>query len=84
MDDLVEHGWIPLRSMAVLLGHRELRGIYQRQRGKKAIPIIQVGGIKRVYGDVVLQTLRDVPSHKKRDADMILDLYRTIKRKQDH
>ncbi len=69
--------------MAVLLGYREVRGIYQRQRGKNAIPIIQVGGTKRVYEDVALQTLKNVPSEKKRDADMILDLYHTAKKRQE-
>ncbi len=83
LDKLVEHGWIPLRSMAVLLGYREVRGIYQRQKGKNAIPIIQVGGTKRVYEDVVIQTLKSVPSHKERDVIPILDLYRTTKRRQE-
>lgn len=67
--------------MAVLLGYREVRGIYQRQRGKNAISVIQVGGVKRVYKDVVVETLKNVPPKKQADAKMILDLYRTTLRK---
>ena len=85
LDGLVEHGWIPLRSLAVLLGYKEVRGIYQRQRGKNAISIIQVGGVKRVYTDVVVETLKKKkPVADGFDPQTILALYQhKIKHKED-
>jgi len=82
LDKLVEHGWIPLRSMAVLLGLREVRGIYQRQRGKNAIPVVQVGGTKRVYADVVVETLEKATPNKYRGDGTILSLYRDMLRRK--
>ena len=82
LERLSEHGWVPLRAMAELLGYNELRGIYQRQRGQNAIPVIKVGGQYRVYEDVVVKTLEHVPSDKHEDAQMVLRLYRTIQKRE--
>ncbi len=79
---LSEHGWVPLRAMAALLGYGELRGIYQRQRGRNAIPTIKVGGQYRVYEDVVIKTLEREPPTKREDAQMILRMYRTIQKRE--
>ena len=83
LDTLEEHGWIPLRQMAVLLGYTTIRGIYQRQKGKNAIPVIQVGGTKRVYEDAVIEALEKLPADKLGGDGMTLKLYRDlVKRKQ--
>ncbi len=83
IEHLVDHGWISLRSMAVLLSMRELRGIYQRQRGRNAIPVIRVGGMDRVYAEDVVRILKKVDGDKKADADVVLSLYRTALKQQD-
>lgn len=83
IDHLVEHGWVSLRSMAVLLNYDELRGIYQRQRGRNAIPTIRVGGMDRVYVEDVVEILKNVPADKKPEADIVLSLYRTTLHHQD-
>lgn len=82
LEKLAEHGWVPLRAMAVLLGYNELRGIYQRQRGRNAIAAIKVGGQYRVYEDVVIRTLKKEAGHKAEDAKMILTMYRAIKKQE--
>ncbi len=82
LEKLSKHGWIPLRAMACLLGYNELRGIYQRQRGRNAIFTIKVGGQYRVYEDEVLRTLELVTGPQKgEDADMVLSMYRAIKKR---
>ncbi len=78
LEKLSKHGWVPLRAMAALLGYNELRGIYQRQRGRNAIPTIKVGGQYRVYEDIVLQTLT---TSADADAKMVLSMYRSIKKR---
>ena len=78
LEKLSKHGWIPLLGMARLLGYNELRGIYQRQKGSNAIPTIKVGGQYRVYEDVVLRLLMTSESG---DADMVLSMYRSIKKR---
>ncbi len=78
LEKLSKHGWIPLRAMAALLGYNELRGIYQRQRGRNAIPTVKVGGQYRVYEDVALQLLT---TSETGDAAMILRMYRSIKKR---
>ena len=85
LDRLVVHGWVPLRSLGVLLGYKEVRGIYQRQRGKNAISIIQVGGVKRVYADVVIETLeKKQPTGDGFDPQTILARYRhMLKQKEE-
>ena len=84
LEKLSEHGWVPLRAMAALLGYGELRGIYQRQRGRNAIPTIKVGGQYRVYEDVVVKTLEHAPPDKREDAQMILRMYRAIQKREKH
>ncbi len=78
IDHLVEHGWISLRQMAILLGYNELRGIYQRQRGKNAIPTVRVGGIERVYTEDALKVLISSP-----DDEAVLTLYRRAVKLKD-
>ncbi len=83
LETLEEQGWIPLRQMGVLLGYKEVRGIYQRQKGKHAIPIIQVGGTKRVYEDVVVDILLNLPEDKLGGGGVYLRIFGDIaKRKQ--
>ncbi len=78
LEKLSAHGWVPLRGMACLLGYNELRGIYQRQRGHNAIPVVKVGGQYRVYEDVVIHELTTTESE---DAAMVLTMYRAIKKR---
>ena len=82
LEKLAEHGWVPLRSMAVLLGYNELRGIYQRQRGRNAIPAIKVGGQYRVYEDVVIRTLEAETGYMHEHDQMVLRMYRAIKKQE--
>lgn len=77
LRNLVEHGWIPLRSVGILLGYKEVRGIYQRQRGRNAIPYILVGNVKRIYADDVIHTLENSGNDT---SDIVLGMYRTIQR----
>ncbi len=81
LEKLSKHGWVPLRAMAAILGYNELRGIYQRQRGRNAIPTIKVGGQYRVYEDVVLNLLESADPKKRDDAQMVLRMYATIKKR---
>lgn len=82
LEKLSKHGWVPLRSMAVLLGYNELRGIYQRQRHGNAIPTIKIGGQHRVYEADVIKALESVSEHKREDAQMVLHMYRAIKKRE--
>jgi hypothetical protein len=77
ISNLIVKGWIPLRQLAVLLGYRELRGIYARQKGRNAIQTMRIGGIERVYTNDVLETLENVKESYKPEADALLALYRT-------
>lgn len=79
---LREHGWIPLRSMAALLGYAHVVQIYQRQKTKHKIPVLRVGGVNRVYEDTVLAELSNA-RYKPADALMYLEMYGTIKRSGD-
>lgn len=83
LGTLEEHGWIPLRQMGVLLGYKEVRGIYQRQKGKNPISVIQVGGTKRVYEDAVIEGLEKLSADQLGGDGMILKMYRDlVKRKR--
>ncbi len=84
LEKLSRHGWVPLLGMARLLGYTtgSIRGIYQRQRGQNAIPTIKVGGHYRVYEADVLQTLEAARGQKREDAEMILTMYRAIKKRE--
>jgi hypothetical protein len=66
--------------MAILLGMKELRGIYQRQKGRNAIPTVRVGGIERVYEEDVLETLEHAQDSS---TDAVITLYRRVQREQD-
>lgn len=81
LEKLSKHGWIPLRAMATLLGYNELRGIYQRQRGRNAIPTIKVGGQYRVYEADAIKVLKSIDPKKREDAQMVLTMYRAIKKR---
>ncbi len=82
LETLSRHGWVPLLAMARLLGYNELRGIYQRQKHRNAIPTIKVGGHYRVYEADVIETLEAVRGQKRGDAEMILTMYRAIKKRE--
>ncbi len=83
ISTLIEKGWIPLRQMAVLLGYKELRGIYARQRGRNAIPTIRIGGTERVYLDDAIETLNTVREDKQPDAQVLLSLLRTAQKTKE-
>ena len=74
---LIDKGWIPLRQMGVLLGYKNPRGIYPRQRGPNAIPTVRIGGTIRVYAVDVLEALENVPEKGQVDAQTLLSLYKT-------
>ncbi len=78
LEKLSKHGWVPLRAMASLLGYNELRGIYQRQRGRNAIPTIKVGGQYRIYEAQAIEILKSTAGE---DAKMVLSMYRSIKKR---
>ncbi len=74
---LIERGWISLRQMGVLLGYKDPRGIYPRQKTKRAIPSMKIGGVTRVYASDAMHAL-DAPEHA-----MLVAFYNTgIKNKQ--
>lgn len=68
--------------MAMLLGYNELRGIYQRQRGRNVIPTIKVGGQYRVYEADAIKVLESAVGSKHGDAMIILSIYRAIKKRE--
>jgi hypothetical protein len=80
LTNLVERGWIPLRQVAILLGMKELRGIYARQKGRNAIPTIRIGGTERVYADDVLHVLRTAKPEKCPEAGTLISMYKTALR----
>jgi len=79
---LITHGWISLRSMSALLGYSHATGIYGRQRGKKAIPVVKIGGTYRVYKDDVINELNNVPEDDRLAAETFFALYRKYLREQ--
>ncbi len=76
------HGWVPLLGMAALLGYNEPRAIYQRQRGRNAIPVVKVGGQYRVYEEAVIKTLENTTGYMREDARMVLAMYRAAKKRE--
>ncbi len=74
LEDLATCGWIPLRSMSVLLGYTHATGVYSRQRGKNPIPTVLVGGTYRVYEDAVVAELLE---HGE-DGKMLLSMFGQI------
>jgi len=78
LHQLVDRGWIPLRSMSCLLGYSYPSGIYGRQRSRNAITTIKVGGQYRVSVDVVLDALRHAPCQDHIATTEILHIYETI------
>ena len=75
LHHLVKHGWVSLRSMSSILGYSHPTGIYGRQRGKKRIPTVQIGGTQRVYVDTFIETLQNVPECDQIAAQTILKVY---------
>ena len=75
INHLVKHGWVTLRSMAPMLGYAHATGIYAKQKGKKAIPTILIGGTYRVYAEVFITTLQNVPEEDQIAAQTFLKLY---------
>jgi hypothetical protein len=80
---LINHGWIPLRSMSCLLGYSHPTGIYSRQKSGNAISTVQIGGRYRVCRDVVLHTLKNAPVQDQAACNEILSVYYSIL-KQEH
>ncbi len=75
LQHLAAHGWVSLRSMSILLGYSYPTGIYGRQKGKHAIPTISIGGIYRVYADVVIHELNNRPEQDQAAAKVLLSIY---------
>ncbi len=78
LDHLAAHGWITLRSMSALLGYSHPTGVYARQRTKKAIPTILIGGIYRVYKGDVIETLENVSAQDQEMTKAFLSTYRRL------
>ncbi len=73
---LKDNGWVPLKAMGTLLGYSTPNYIYERQRQRNKIPMIQVGKTHRIYEDVVLDELG---KHKDQiNSIWVLGLYKTI------
>lgn len=69
--------------MSVLLGYTHPTGVYSRQRGKNAIPTILIGGTHRVYAETVVKTLEKHAEKHPQDAEMILGMYRHMKKQHE-
>ena len=72
---LLENGWISLRQLGVLVNKPD-RSIYGRQKTKNPVPTIRIGGIERVYTDVVIQEIEYAKSLEAVEADVLLELIR--------
>ena len=68
--------------MSALLGYTHATGVYSRQRGRNPIPTVLVGGTHRVYEDAVVATLKKQAERQPEDAEMILTMYRQIKKRE--
>ena len=75
LNTLIQRGWISLRQMGVLLGYKELRGVYARQKSPNPIPVIQIGGIARVYPEAVFEYLKSATRVANVDVDMLEHVY---------
>ncbi len=84
IEHLAEHGWVSLRQMAILLGYNELRGIYQRQRGKHRIDTVKVGGVERVYEDTALALMTQAIAKDKTGATTVLSAYNRTKQEREN
>ena len=82
IEHLATHRWVSLRQMAILLGYNELRGIYQRQRGKNRIDTVRVGGVERVYEDVAIALMEQAMLKDKTGALTILRAYTRSKQEK--
>ncbi len=84
LSRLATRGWIPLRSMSMLLGYAHPTGIYGRQRSKNPIPTILIGGAHRVYEDVVIETLKNMPEKDQVASKTMLGIYRRLQKEHTH
>lgn len=73
---LINHGWLSLRQVAILLEYGELRGIYARQRGRNKIPTVRIGGIERVCAEDIVHILENPPQDKRDSYSVLLSIYR--------
>ncbi len=80
---LATHGWITLRSMSSLLGYSHATGVYARQRGKKPIPTVRIGGTYRVYADDVVHELNNRPEQDQDAAKVLLRIYHAALKEKD-
>ncbi len=72
---LLNRGWISLRQMGVLLGYKDPRGIYPRQKTERAIETMRIGGVDRVYPEAVIYALQNCPPRKAEEYTVLLELY---------
>ena len=79
LNVLIERGWISLRQLGVLLEKPD-RSIYGRQRGKNPVSTIRIGGLERVYTDVVVEELEKSDLHS---SDILLSVLATGQKKKE-
>jgi hypothetical protein len=79
---LAVHGWITLRQVAPLVGLKPT-SIYPRQRTKRAIPTILIGGTYRVYKDTVIELLNNAPEEDQEASQYMLLLYNRYKKEHN-
>ena len=84
LHHLATHGWISLRSMSALLGYSHATGIYGRQRGQNAIPVVTIGGINRVYVDDVINELTNRPEKDQAAAKVLLRIYHAARKEYEN
>lgn len=70
---LINQGWIPLRQLGVLLNKPD-RSIYGRQRTRKPIATVRIGGTERVYTDVVIEELKNARSLEPGEGEILLGI----------
>lgn len=80
LKELIEHGWLPLRRVGMLLGYKDPRGVYARQKSRKPIPTVKFGKVSRVYAEDVINEMRrlvdDLPEGDRREeVKTLLELY---------
>jgi len=76
LNVLIDRGWISLRQLGILL-NTPTRSIYGRQRTKKPVETIRIGGIERVYTDTIKQELKEAKTLAPGEAGALLALLNT-------
>ncbi len=63
--------------MGILLGYKDPRGIYHRQKTKHAVLTVKIGGVDRVYAHQVFDALHNHPlkSAPNGEYEVLLTFY---------